>query len=529
MQKTREWLIQYSLPILTAFLLVTSFIPFPPWALFLGWTPLMWFWISRTKTWKEVFWGGWITQFTFSMIGFHWIAHTAHEFGQIPWGVAILVLLIFSTLVHLWVPLAGLAWWFLKKYFSPSTSIFLVVICLILGELTWPSIFAWNFGYPWLSSRLPGFHLADTIGFDGLSAITFLINGWSLWIWTQRSQIKKVIPPTVALVVFFVSIQLLGYWRSQNLDYPDAEFRVLQVQANIGNADKIEAENGKDGYQEEILRRFLELTQKGLDQFPKTQIIIWPETAFPDFFNSNYKFNELPNRLLSYLREKNKALIVGAYSKDPPGPGIKNEDRQVYNGLFLIDEYGQYVGDPYHKTVLLAFGEYYPFTERFPILQKWFDVSNFGRGPGPSLLTWPEHDIRFGAQICYEGLYPWFSRELAKKGANVLVNVTNDSWFGKAFEPKQHLYITLGRAIETRIPLIRNTNTGITTAILADGTLLEQSPLHEEWVGEFKIPYKKNPDPTFYVRYGHLWPIFIVLALFGLYMIPKRKGSRARK
>jgi apolipoprotein N-acyltransferase len=171
---------------------------------------------------------------------------------------------------------------------------------------------------------------------------------------------------------------------------------------------------------------------------------------------------------------------------------------------------------------LLAFGEYLPLSEQFPFLLKALPfVSNFGRGLGPAILDLPlasGQGLRIGGQICYEGLYPDFTRGLVEKGAELLVNVTNDSWFGYPFEPNQHLYMTLARAIEVRRPLLRSTNTGISTAILASGEVLQKSPLHKEWFGHFVLPYKSNPPPTFFVLYGHwdwiVW-MFVLILLVG--------------
>jgi apolipoprotein N-acyltransferase len=147
----------------------------------------------------------------------------------------------------------------------------------------------------------------------------------------------------------------------------------------------------------------------------------------------------------------------------------------------------------------------------------FFFVSNFGRGHGPEALKWTFKDekLHWGGQICYEGLYPDFTRELALEGSDILVNVTNDSWFGMPFEPNQHLYMTFARAIEVRRPLVRSTNTGISTAILANGDVLQKSPLHEEWFGEFVLKYRKNAPQTFFTEVGH-WDWAVLLIILGL-------------
>ncbi|MNK90234.1 Apolipoprotein N-acyltransferase [compost metagenome] len=92
------------------------------------------------------------------------------------------------------------------------------------------------------------------------------------------------------------------------------------------------------------------------------------------------------------------------------------------------------------------------------------------------------------------------------------MNVTNDSWFGFPFEPNQHLYMTFARAIEVRRPLVRSTNTGISTAILANGDVLQKSPLYKEWSGEFVLKYRKNAPQTFFTEVGHRdWLLLLII------------------
>jgi len=127
-----------------------------------------------------------------------------------------------------------------------------------------------------------------------------------------------------------------------------------------------------------------------------------------------------------------------------------------------------------------------------------------------------------GPQVCYESLDPLFSSSLALKGADILVNVTNDSWFGPRFEPLQHLYMTLARGLETRRPMLRSTNTGISSAILADGTVLQLSPLYTRWAGLYDVKFQKNAPVTFYSRFGAWLPLALFVFL-GLVVAMGRK------
>ena len=126
-----------------------------------------------------------------------------------------------------------------------------------------------------------------------------------------------------------------------------------------------------------------------------------------------------------------------------------------------------------------------------------------------------------GAQICYESLFPEFSRSLANLGAQFIVNVTNDSWYGSWQEPYQHMYMTLARGIEFRRPVLRVTNTGISTVSLASGEILERSPIHQPWTGIYEVPYLTKPTETFYQHWFELvpfllWGALILLLTLGL-------------
>jgi apolipoprotein N-acyltransferase len=140
-------------------------------------------------------------------------------------------------------------------------------------------------------------------------------------------------------------------------------------------------------------------------------------------------------------------------------------------------------------------------------------AEGFGQGQGPEVYHFL--GTKLGTQICYEGLLREFSRGLSEKGANWFLNLTNDSWFGTTSEMKQHLYMTLGRAVEFRRPLVRTTNTGISASILASGEILILSPSAQSWAGMDEVRFLKNPPQSFYSLYGKYlpWVIFISLCL----------------
>ena len=486
----------------------TSYIPFPPWAIVFCWVPLWWDLVKNTATPREAFFKAWWAQFVLSLIGFHWISYVAHEFGFLPWPVAAVILLLFASLVHLYIPLAAALMIGLRNKFRLSIPSCLLLLAALhnLGETYWPSVFSWNFGYTLLWIDSPLAQWADVIGFLGLSFVLHLINSLLTWLWIKKN-VRFALLSLGLLVVALAGFAWGGLQRKTPWENPDSHIHTLIVQANIGNFEKYEASMGQ-GFHREILDKFFALTKKGLDEHPETELIVWPESSLPEFLDNHNRFRFFTNYFYQQLIPLHRALAAGAFSSDPPG---KNP-REDYNSLFVFNSNAELAAPAYHKTHLLMFGEYVPFGQLFPVLRKWNPGGEgFGRGSGPVVLPWENWKI--GPQICYESLEPGFSTALARQGADLLINITNDSWFGPRSEPRQHLYMTLARAIEVRRPLIRSTNTGISTVIEASGFIHQQSPLYQEWSGEFDVKLQKDAPLTFYARTSAFLPLFLFLMI----------------
>jgi apolipoprotein N-acyltransferase len=518
---------RYRLGILSGILIGMNYIPFYPWAEFFCLTPLFLFWWARAQNKRQAFIAGWLTQFALNLIGFHWIAYTAIEFGHFPvWG-GILSLLGFATIAHLYFPVAGaVGHWLIHRFqLKGKASLFVYALTFAIMDRSFPKIFPWHFGYPWLWAGWPGAQFTDIIGFEGLNVVTILVNALMTWAIVEgllkyaKARRKPWLIASGAAVIV-LAVNLAGVGRQESWKTTDAELNVLAIQGNIGNFDKLMAELRSE-FGVPVVQKYIDMSRQAISRHPEAQLMIWPETAFPTLLDRATLNQHLASQVRSFLRETKMPLLTGAYSND-------GRSRSVYNGIFFLDANGEAPLDPYRKTILLVFGETFPFSEYIDYMGKLFpNQGSFARGSGPKplkvTLSRPaDHSVNIGPQICYEGLYPWFSAELSRDGAQIFANVTNDSWFWRPFEPNQHLYMTLARSIEFRRPLFRSTNTGITTAILASGELLEKSPIGEEWTGLFRIPYLKNPPHTFYEQYGAAWPWILILTLVLVLVLGKR-------
>jgi apolipoprotein N-acyltransferase len=504
----------YWLPILSGIFIGTSYIPFPPWAALFGFVPLWIFW-QRQTTFKSVIFGGMTTAFVFTLLGFNWMTYLLHEFAGLPWVVAVIGMIIYALIAHTFVAIAGATWFYLQRKLacSAALSLSLMAIITILSEAYSFTLFDWNFGYSWFGSGIPFYQLAEIVGFSGLSAITLAFNLpiYLAWQWRTERQGKVLFG---AVIASFALLNVGGLELKARLPKADSEFNILMVQGNVGSMEKMAAESG-DGYGQAILNRYLSLTHDTLEKHKNEKIdfAFWAETAFPTFLGENLTpQNDYPRQLREFLTEHNIPLVTGAYS-------VKFPEKLLTNSLFLLNEKGEILPPHYSKTILLAFGEYIPFEEFFPQIRNFLPpIGHFARGDGATSL-FNLRGLKMAPQICYEGLFAYFSRDLANLGADVIVNVTNDSWYGTWQQPYQHFYMTLARGVEFRRPVLRVTNTGISSVSLASGVILQRSPIHEQWADVYHVPYLKNPPPTFYQQWFYLLPILLWIIFFSLIIL----------
>lgn len=511
--------------ILSGVLVGTSYIPFPPWALLFCLCPLLLTLVrdvGRDASPYRIFFISWLAPFVFTIIGFHWIPHTIVEFGHMPYIAGILGLLAFAAFSNLHIPFAAVIWHrFDKKLsFSQGKSIFVLAVLIAFFEKLNPQIFPWYFGYMWFYGEFPIYQLADTIGITGLSSLAIILNAWILYIFINirnRPLFKKQVS---YFVILFSVLNGIGYYKQQYWAKTDSELKVLMVQPNIGNQEKQWEIFGPE-FKSKTIQKHFDLTTPEL--VSKPDLVIWPETSIPEFLQPRFYRLKSVRQVLDYVKANQFNLFTGAFTEN-----IK--DRKQSNAIYIFDQNAKNTAI-YQKHILLAFGEYLPFSDYFPFLLKLLPtIADFERGIGPHSLLITKSEgrvpVRLGPQICYEGLHPWFSKGLVDDGAEIFVNITNDSWFGHTFESYQHLYMTLMRSIEFRRPMIRVTNTGISAVMTANGKILEFSPQKQEWAKSTIVPYLSNAPKTIYSRFIYFDYFALILALIyllGLYKVKEWK------
>ncbi len=195
------------------------------------------------------------------------------------------------------------------------------------------------------------------------------------------------------------------------------------------------------------------------------------------------------------------------------------------NSAYLLRPDGAVAGR-YDKVHLVPYGEYVPLRRLFPFIGKLVaGVGDFRPGKGFDPLV--SDGRRLGVLICYEAIFPEAARDYKRNRADLLVNITNDAWFGRTSAPYQHLSMTVFRAIENRLYLVRAANTGISAVIDPTGKILSRTGVFERTVlkGEVKFIDEK----TFYAAYGDLFVYLCGIVLILYYFIQKKEKEKCWK
>ena len=504
--------------------------------------PLLFSFYGEKSGWRLVVYA-WITVFVQSIISFQWIYFVAKEFGSLSWVLSLLALIFFSLLTNFYLQLFALFFFIFRKISKKvSESVFyllLVPSLYTIAEAVDPRIFNWSMGDAFSSYKyLP--QLADAVGVHGLAFLCMLVNA-SLFLSMNSLLFKKgskkiqvfLLASPIVLVTLF--LQVYGYASFNKVnEYQDScpTLKVGVVQANIGNPVQlkinetikfkrelglVESDDVSDNTL--ILGKYNNMSKSLVSNYPDLDLVVWPETAFPGYYN-----RENP-RMMSHVRlikELGVPFFIGGYYYKPD-----REGGRYYNSAILVSSEDDI--KYYHKHMLLPFGEFMPLGEYMPFLKNLVPaVGDFARGKGPDVvgLNFNGIEARFAPTICYEVLKSNYVRKMISSGSNIILNFTNDSWFG-VVEPYQHLRLTKMRAIENRRPIIRTTNTGITAYIDMNGQVVQKGGLLKEESFKFDVPVCNPSTVSFYTKYG--WLFTYLLAFLCLVFYVSQFFTRRKK
>ena len=480
--------------LLTGVLANLAFVPFDLHVLaWIAFAPLFYA-IGRSSP-RGAFWLGFSAAMVFYLWGAWWITFAMIQFGGMPFALALLCLLAFAIYHALLYGLFALA---ARVCLDRALSPFLVFPFLLPAFVYfYPSLFPWSPGTTLIANERVA-QAADLFGLRGLDVALIAINVCFAEIF--RILIQKPRPRATGRIVALASaagaailaLHVYGEFRIRAVEAAPVRQRinVAIVQGNLG-IDMV----GSD----EFTLRSIEVYTRLTLQSPGFDLIVWPESPNPFGYAVDPGYREMMDKL---SRETGASLIFGSWDRR-----VVDGEEKLYSTAFLIGPGREY--QVYDKIKLLPFGDYMPLESLFPFLRNFVEgVGVQVPGTEPKILSMGE--IALAPTICYEMLMPDLHRTMKKMGADLVVNMTNDAWFGPTKESAQHMGLGRLRAIETRMPIVRSTNTGVSAFISPTGRVLSELGQDVEGVltGEIEI----KDVATLYVAWGEI-PFWIYLLL----------------
>lgn len=416
----------------------------------------------RARNRSEALRQGWLTGLAGASAALYWLAVPVREVGGLPWLLAVPCAIGIGAYVGFYGGLYALCAHALRRRPPLAAGLALGILWYLL-EFLRGALFT---GFPWLTLAnafaLWPFMIqaAEICGAYALGGI--LAAAASLAVMPMAAVSARRAAP-LAGATLLACVAGFGLWRLHETPPialqpgKDGAFGLIMVEGNIDQNKKWEP-----AWQQATLDIYLHLSREALARYRERRasapppLLIWPETAMPFYFETHPQLGSQA-RLLA--QRENIYLLLGA-------PGFSRTARgapQVFNRAYLARPDGS-IGGWYDKVHLVPFGEYLPplaiFDFLAPLLQGVGDFT-----PGLAAAPLRTGNLALGLLICYESIFPEIARQRVTDGANVLVNISNDGWFGKSSAPEQHLQLAILRAVEQRRWLVRGTNTGISAIV----------------------------------------------------------------
>ncbi len=465
---------------------------------------------ERSSSWRSACGLGLLAGFSFNFIELFWVTNSIAGFTSLPQALVIIIMGLLALYMALYIAIFTGLWYYLRNL-PALTSAFGGVLSALTGAAVWILLedlrSAFLGGFPWHPLGLTQIdnHLFNwLLPWGGVRLLSGLIVIGNTGLYLSGNALLKKRGKKTALYAFLLLGPLLGLALSSGTDIPvrtkpqtlkqtptaSNPVKIVVIQPNLPQKEKWLPEN-----REKIIEKMIFMTQQGLKKRP--DLIIWPEAALPLLLE---KEKALCERLQELVEKGETSLMLGGprYLAPPSKNQTTATQKKLYNSIFLFSPDNP--RQVYNKIKLVPYGEFTPFAEFFPFISKI--VPGLSYSPGDKIHNFTLKQLKIAPSVCFEGVFPAFTAHFFEAGANILINLTNDAWFGDSPGPRQHLLNIRLRALENHCYIVRCANTGISAIINPQGEIEQQLPLNREGLLEAKITPSRRA--TFFASHPHL-------------------------
>jgi apolipoprotein N-acyltransferase len=472
---------------------------------------------------SRVFGYAWFQGLVCYVVSLYWIEFTLHHFAGVNPILAAGPLVLLAAIMALF---SGLAIWA-----AEFATLRLGLPIFITLPIAWPAV-EWlrsffPIGFPWnllgytAYRNLDLIQFAEITGVYGVSALIVFFNAVVFVVMFGRHSRRVQTWSLGTLTALMLAVLVFGTIRMNGLEAqpPDGRMRVAMVQGNIPQSIKWDP-----AFLDTSFSVYVEQTQQAARHH--ADLVIWPEAAAAFFFQPTALY---PPRFAGDALYRDRLLKLAADTGDPilfgaPALGV-GPDGEIgtYNRAYLVSAAGKVLAY-YDKIQLVPFGEYVPMRSLVGFLVDRI-VHGFGDMIAGNVQTiFSVKGSRIGVLICYESIFPDLTRRAVKRGADVLVNITNDAWYGESSAPYQLLAMTAMRAVETKVPIVRVANTGISAVIDANGRITARTPLFKRGTEIEDVSWHRRR--TVYTIVGDLFSeVCFALTIVGVLLAILRGGG----
>jgi apolipoprotein N-acyltransferase len=503
---------------------------YPRWDIWwLAWlAPVPFIYILFNASPRRSFWLGWLFGFCFFYPTVFWLNTLIAYNPFIPLGIFIL-----GLAMGLSIAIFALCCSFFELRMPQWRWLYIPALWVVIEYLRGIAPFggfAWAFMAHTHYQQIPFIQVADIVGVYGISFVIVtghvLLAGIAHFLVRKRkgaSLSRSLIINTVVFATLIALTLTYGLWKLQVPDESRKHITVGVVQPNVPQDMKLTSYASPDAEIRETLqvRILKDLARLILELKGQTDCIICPETSITDVW---FTLNEELQDFMVQLAQKAGAPILFGADNTTVKPGENYADK-MYNSAWLAHPDTGISDKIYNKMHLVPFGEYVPLASVIPFLQNSIvQIGNFDAGTESTIFTINKGTTKFGVMICFESSVSSLARHLANRGAEFIVVITNDGWYGKSAGAYQHFPLSIFRAIETGRPIVRAANTGISAVISPKGKILAQTKLQQQIT--FTTIFTPTTQATLYSKVGDvpiLILILILLVLLSVNLVRSRK------